>query len=51
MAYVSDESGSDEVYVQPLPDPGQKVAVSINGGRQPMWSTTGASCSIAKPKR
>jgi eukaryotic-like serine/threonine-protein kinase len=41
LAFVSDESGSDEIYVQPMPGPGPKVAVSINGGRQPMWSRDG----------
>ena len=41
MAYVSDESGRDEVYVQPFPEPGPKTAVSINGGRQPVWSRDG----------
>ncbi len=42
LAYVSDESGIEEVYVQPYPGPGGKVAISIGGGRAPVWSPDGA---------
>ena len=41
IAYVSDESGDDEVYVQPFPGPGPKVTVSMKGGREPVWSADG----------
>ena len=41
IAYVSDESGRPEVYVQPFPGPGSKVIVSLNGGLQPVWSRDG----------
>ena len=41
IAYVSDESGRSEVYVQPFPGPGPKVTVSSNGGLQPVWSRDG----------
>ncbi len=41
LAFVTDESGRAEVYVQPFPGPGQKVPVSTNGGLQPMWSRNG----------
>ncbi len=41
IAYVSDESGDDEVYVQPFPGPGSKVTVSMQGGREPVWSADG----------
>jgi Tol biopolymer transport system component len=41
IAYVSDESGRPEVYVQPFPGPGPKVTVSLNGGLQPVWSRDG----------
>ena len=34
-AYASDESGRDEVYVQPYPGPGGKVIISTGGGRSP----------------
>lgn len=38
LAFVSDESGRDEVYVQPFPGPGVKRQVSSGGGRSPVWS-------------
>jgi hypothetical protein len=37
LAFVSDETGRYEVYVQAFPDPGAKVQVSIDGGVQPVW--------------
>jgi serine/threonine protein kinase/Tol biopolymer transport system component len=41
MAYISAESGQDEVYVRPFPGPGGRVLVSVNGGREPLWSRDG----------
>ena len=41
MAYTSDESGRDEIYVRPFPGPGGKWQVSTEGGRQAAWSPTG----------
>jgi Tol biopolymer transport system component len=41
LAYVSDESGRSDVYVQPFPGPGQKWLVSIDGGLDPVWSRDG----------
>jgi eukaryotic-like serine/threonine-protein kinase len=41
IAYVSNESGSDEVYVQAFPGPGPRHAVSNGGGRSPGWSRDG----------
>ena len=41
MAYVSSESGTQEVYVQPYPGPGEKVRVSANGGAEPLWAPNG----------
>jgi serine/threonine protein kinase/Tol biopolymer transport system component len=41
IAYASDESGVDEVYVQPYPGPGGKVTISMNGGRSPVWPAAG----------
>jgi len=43
VAYVSDESGRDEVYLQTFPEPGGKVRVTIDGGQQPLWSRDGRS--------
>ena len=41
LAYVSDELGQDDVYVQPYPGPGGREVVSIDGGREPVWSPRG----------
>jgi serine/threonine-protein kinase len=41
LAYMSDESGQNEVYVRPYPGPGAKILVSQNGGREPVWSRSG----------
>ncbi len=42
LAYVSDESGRDEVYVRPYPPgPSQEETISTNGGRGPVWSRDG----------
>ncbi len=41
MAYVSNDSGDDEVYVQPFPGPGEKRRVSPSGGSSPAWSRNG----------
>jgi serine/threonine protein kinase/Tol biopolymer transport system component len=42
IAYASDESGRDEVYVQQFPrSPKGSKAVSTHGGREPVWSPDG----------
>lgn len=41
IAYVSDESGRDEVYGLPYPGPGPRTIVSNAGGDQPVWSADG----------
>jgi serine/threonine-protein kinase len=40
VAYVSDESGRNEVYVRPYPE-GTRVQISAAGGSQPVWSSNG----------
>ena len=41
LAYVSDESGRYEVYLQPFPAGGWKEKVSTRGGSQPRWRGDG----------
>src|SRR6185369_16194513 len=41
MAYVSDESGRYEVYVQSFPGGGGKRQVSTGGGTAPRWRRDG----------
>jgi Tol biopolymer transport system component len=60
IAYVSNESGKSEVYVQPFPGLGSRHQISIDGGTAPAWSrdgrelfyttttTTGGQASVTK---
>jgi serine/threonine-protein kinase len=41
LAYVSDESGRNEIYVQPYPGPGGKWQISTEGGIEPAWNPHG----------
>ena len=41
VAYVSDESGRNEVYVLPFPGPGGKRQISTDGGGGPVWARDG----------
>jgi Tol biopolymer transport system component len=37
VAYASNESGRNEIYVQSFPTPTAKAQVSLEGGNQPRW--------------
>jgi Tol biopolymer transport system component len=41
MAYASDETGRNEVYVVPFPGPGAKSQLSSEGGSEPRWRRDG----------
>src|SRR5262249_33283892 len=41
IAYTCDETGNNEVYVQPFPATGAKHKISANGGAQPRWRGDG----------
>jgi serine/threonine-protein kinase len=41
MAYSSDESGRQEIYVRPFPGPGMRQQVTIEGGSEPLWARNG----------
>ena len=41
LVYNSDESGRNEVYVQPFPSTGGKWQISADGGFKPKWSARG----------
>jgi len=41
LAYLSDESGREEVYVQAFPSSGGRWQVSTDGGSEPMWARSG----------
>ena len=42
IAYVSNESGRDEVYVRPYPGPGGQVIISTGGGAEVVWGPDGS---------
>jgi len=39
LAYVSAESGTQQVYIQPFPGPGGRFQISTRGGAEPAWGT------------
>jgi len=41
LAYVSEYSGSDEVYVTTFPETGSRFKVSNGGGHSPVWAPDG----------
>ena len=41
IAYVSDETGRNEIYVQSFPTPGSKIQISNVGGTAPVWARDG----------
>jgi Tol biopolymer transport system component len=41
LAYVSNASGREEIYVTPVPGPGGKMMISTNGGVKPAWAPSG----------
>jgi Tol biopolymer transport system component len=47
VAYTSDESGRQEVYVIPFPGPGGKWPISTAGGSIPRWRRDGAELFYA----
>src|SRR5262249_30450438 len=42
IAFMSNESGRYEIYVQPFPAGGNKFPISTNGGSQVRWRRDGA---------
>ena len=50
LAFVSDVSGRDEVYVEPYPGPGTPVVVSASGGRGPVWNRNGRELIYIEPR-
>ena len=50
LAYESNESGREEIYVRPFPDVnGGRWQVSTGGGRMPLWSRNGQELFYVSP--
>ena len=50
LAYVSDDSGTQQVFVQPFPDvSGGRWQVSTDGGSRPAWSPAGRELFYVTP--
>ena len=41
LAFVSDQSGQQQVYVRPIDGQGDQVQISQNGGSEPVWAPSG----------
>jgi len=51
LAYTSNESGTNEVYVRPFPDTGgARWQVSNGGGEEPRWSADGREIFFLDPR-
>ena len=51
MAYHSQESGQQQVYVEAVPGPGQRFPISPDGGGSPVWRADGRELFYARPTR
>jgi len=51
IAYSSDETGSNEIYVQPFPPSVARSRVSTDGGWSPMWRSDGGELFYADANR
>jgi serine/threonine-protein kinase len=41
LAYASDETGDEQVYMEAFPAGGKRVQLSSDGGTEPLWSSDG----------
>ena len=49
LVYQSNESGSPEIWAQPVPPTGAKIQISTAGGRQPRWRRDGKDLFYISP--
>ena len=50
VAFTSDESGREEVFVVPFPGPGGRVPISTEGGTNPRWRQDGTEIFYLSPR-
>jgi eukaryotic-like serine/threonine-protein kinase len=51
VAYQSNESGQNQIYVQSIPASGAKYQISTDGGTQPAWRGDGKEMFYISPER
>ena len=51
LAYASDETGTDQIYLINMPMAGARVPVSVGGGTEPAWSRDGSRLYFRGPAR
>ncbi len=51
IAYVSNESGRDEVYVASVAEPAKRTVVSTEGGVEPVWASDGSEIFFRNGER
>jgi serine/threonine-protein kinase len=51
LAYVSNKTGRQEVYVRPFPGPGGEWQISTDGGEMPTWSRSQRELFYSAPAR
>jgi len=51
IAYVSNESGRSEIYLEPFPVPTGKMRISTQGGAEPVWRRDGKELFYLAPDR
>jgi eukaryotic-like serine/threonine-protein kinase len=49
VAYMSPESGEEEIYVDSFPVPQRKIRMSTSGGDYPVWSSDGRELYYVQP--
>jgi dipeptidyl aminopeptidase/acylaminoacyl peptidase len=51
IAYITNETGQFEVYVESFPATGAKLAITVGGGSQPQWRADGRELYYYAPDR
>jgi Tol biopolymer transport system component len=51
VAYTSNETGTYEIFVMPLPKSGAKLQVTSGGGAHPQWISGGRELAYINPQR
>ena len=51
MAYTSNVSGRNEIYVERYPELGNRQLISTGGGRFPIWSRDGSELFFSQDER